>query len=72
VVGDLGVDVVVQEPQPVQAERQCFQQFAFGAHVIEHEQEHEFENDRRRDGGVSIVPVRVFYFRIDEVEIDGL
>jgi hypothetical protein len=72
VVGDLGVDVVAQEPQPVQAERQRFHEFAFGAHVLEHEQEHEFEDDGRRDRGVSVVPVGAFYFIVNEVEVDDL
>ena len=72
VVGNRGIDVVVQEPEPVQAERKGFQQFAFGANVIEHEEEHQLEDHGRGNGGVAILSVGIFDFVVDELEIHGL
>ena len=48
VVRDLGVQLQSQKPQPVQPLRQGRHQLPFTPHVVQHQQQHQLNNHRRR------------------------
>ena len=71
-VGDVGVQVVTQEPEPVQALGECVHQLTLGADVVEDEKEHQLEDHRRRNGDVAVAAILVLDLVVDEVEVDNL
>ena len=45
-------------------------QFLLRSNIVENKQQHEFQNNRRRDRNIADVDVAIFHFEISEIKIN--
>jgi len=69
VVGDLRVEVVTQEPEPVQPLRKGGHELALGPDVVKDQKKHQLQYHRGRNRYVAPRPIFVRHFAVDEVKV---
>jgi hypothetical protein len=64
------IQVVPEQPQPIEPLGQSPHEFALAAHVLMKEQKHQLQQNRRSDRGVAVAAVRVRHHRTRERKVD--
>ena len=71
-VRDIIIEIEIDKPEPVKPLGQGGHEFPLGADIVEDQQEHQLENDRRGYGNMAVYPISGCNLLINKIKIHQL
>ena len=68
-VRDIIIEIEIDKPEPVKPLGHGGHEFPLGADIVEDQQEHQFENDRRGYGNIAIYTITGCNLSINKIKI---